>query len=81
MQVNAIIEHDADGFFAYVPSMKGCVSQGGTVEEALENIKEAIELYLEDMEEAEKKLIMKSSDGGSRASWQDPSSKNHQRII
>jgi len=61
MQINAIIEHDADGFFAYVPSMKGCVSQGDTVEEALENIKEAIELYLEDMDEAEKKRIMRKS--------------------
>ena len=54
MQVNAIIEHDADGFFAYVPSMKGCVSTGDTLEEALDNIKEAIELYSEDMEEVEK---------------------------
>jgi predicted RNase H-like HicB family nuclease len=39
MQINAIIEHDRDGFFAYVPALKGCVSQGSTVEDALENIK------------------------------------------
>ncbi|MCD6586201.1 MAG: type II toxin-antitoxin system HicB family antitoxin [Desulfobacteraceae bacterium] len=32
MQINAIIEHDQDGFFAYVPSLKGCVSQGDTLE-------------------------------------------------
>jgi len=35
------------GFSAYVPSLKGCISEGETKEEALKNIKEAIELYLE----------------------------------
>ncbi len=49
MQINTIIEHDQDGFFAYVPSLKGCVSQGDTLDETLENIKEAVELYLEDI--------------------------------
>ena len=57
MQINAIIEHDQDGFFAYVPSLKGCVSQGDTLDEALENIKEAIELYLEDIDDRERKEI------------------------
>jgi predicted RNase H-like HicB family nuclease len=57
MQINAIIEHDQDGFFAYVPSLKGCVSQGNTLDEALENIKEAIELYLEDIGDRERKEI------------------------
>jgi len=61
MHINAIIEHDEDGFFAYVPSMKGCVSQGDTLEEALANIKEAIELYLEDIGTAEKNAILKKS--------------------
>lgn len=32
----------------WVPDLPGCASQGETLEEALENIKEAIELYLED---------------------------------
>ncbi|MEJ7862339.1 MAG: type II toxin-antitoxin system HicB family antitoxin [Pyrinomonadaceae bacterium] len=42
------IEKGEDGFFvASVPSLKGCWSQGKTREEALENIREAIELYLE----------------------------------
>ena len=61
MHINAIIEHDEDGFFAYVPSMKGCFSQGDTMEEALTNIKEAIELYLEDIGESEKIAILKKS--------------------
>jgi predicted RNase H-like HicB family nuclease len=35
------------GFTVYVPSLPGCISEGDTREIALENIKEAIELYLE----------------------------------
>lgn len=35
----------------YVPSLLGCISEGETMEAALENIQEAIELYLEPMEE------------------------------
>ena len=54
MQFNAIVEHDQDGFFAYIPSLKGCVSQGDTLEEALRNIKEALELFLEDMDDKER---------------------------
>ena len=50
MQFNAIIEKDEYGYFAYVPALKGCVSQGDTFEETLKNIKEAIELYIEDLE-------------------------------
>lgn len=34
-----------------VPSLPGCISQGKTIKEALENIKEAIELYLEPEED------------------------------
>ena len=49
MQFNAIFEKDQYGYFVYVPALKGCVSQGDTFEEALKNIKEAIELYLEDL--------------------------------
>ena len=61
MQLNAIIEHDQDGYFAYVPALKGCVSQGDTLEDALENIKEAIELYIEDMEENEISKTLKKA--------------------
>lgn len=38
------------GFTVYVPSMLGCISEGETREEALENIKEAIALYSESPE-------------------------------
>jgi predicted RNase H-like HicB family nuclease len=40
-----VIEKDDRGFYAWYPELKGCQSQGSTLEEA--NIKEAIELYLE----------------------------------
>jgi predicted RNase H-like HicB family nuclease len=35
------------GYTVYVPGLPGCVSEGDTLEEARENIREAIELYLE----------------------------------
>jgi predicted RNase H-like HicB family nuclease len=43
-----IIEKDEDGYFASCPSLQGCYTQGETYEEALENIKDAIRLHLED---------------------------------
>ena len=61
MQINAIIEHDQNGFFAYVPSLKGCVSQGDSLEGVLENIKEASELYLEDIGDEKRNTITKKS--------------------
>ncbi len=47
MKVNVVIEKDKDGYFAFCPELKGCHTQGDTLEEVLENIKEAIKLYLE----------------------------------
>lgn len=48
MNVKVIVEQGEDGYFvAHVPSLKGCWSQGKTSEEALANIREAIDLYLE----------------------------------
>ncbi len=61
MQINAIIEHDENGYFAYVPSLKGCVSQGETLQDSLENIKEAIDLYLDDVSADEKAMALNRS--------------------
>jgi predicted RNase H-like HicB family nuclease len=44
------------GYVVYCPSLPGCYSQGDTVEEALSNIKEAIQLGLEDMRAAGEEL-------------------------
>lgn len=51
MKVNVIIEKDEAGYYvAEVPALPGCLSQGKTYEEAITNIKEAIEGWLEVME-------------------------------
>ena len=42
---------DEGGFTAIVPSLPGCISEGDTRDEALANIREAIELYLESVED------------------------------
>ena len=47
LKFTAIIEGDQDGYYAYCPELKGCQTQGETVEEALANLREAAELYLE----------------------------------
>lgn len=49
MIFNTIVEKDESGYFAYVPEIKGCVSQGKSYEDTIINIKEAAELYLESM--------------------------------
>ena len=48
MKLTVVLEKQQEGgYTVYVPSLPGCISQGETKEEALKNIKEAIELYLE----------------------------------
>lgn len=52
MNVKIIIEpSDEGGFTVIVPSLPGCISEGDSREEAIKNIKEAIELYLEPIED------------------------------
>jgi len=46
-KVSVVIEKDDSGYYAYCPELKGCQTQGDTFEEALANIKEAVELYIE----------------------------------
>ena len=57
-QLNIIIEEDEDGFYAYCPELKGCQSQGDTLEEVQTNITEAVELYLETLSENEKQELL-----------------------
>lgn len=48
MEITVVFEPaEEGGYTAYVPSLPGCISEGNTKEEAIKNIKEAIELYLE----------------------------------
>ncbi|MBW1811722.1 MAG: type II toxin-antitoxin system HicB family antitoxin [Deltaproteobacteria bacterium] len=50
MKYRVIIEQDEDSIFiAEVPALPGCISQGNTRSEAIKNILEAIEVYLESL--------------------------------
>jgi predicted RNase H-like HicB family nuclease len=49
MKVKVVLEPaEEGGYTVYVPSLPGCISEGDTHEDAVKNIKEAIELYLFD---------------------------------
>ena len=48
MKYTVVIEKGREsGYVAYAPALKGCVSQGKTREEALKNVREAMEAYVE----------------------------------
>ncbi|MBS3146440.1 type II toxin-antitoxin system HicB family antitoxin [Candidatus Woesearchaeota archaeon] len=50
MKLRTIIQQDEDGMFiSECPTLPGCISQGKTRKEALENIKDAIKGYLESL--------------------------------
>jgi predicted RNase H-like HicB family nuclease len=52
MKLKVILEPSEEGgYTAIVPSLPGCISEGDTKEETLKNIREAIELYLEPVED------------------------------
>jgi len=44
-----VVEKDEDGYFAFCPELQGCYTQGHSYEQALENIRDAVCLHLEDM--------------------------------
>lgn len=51
LEYTAVFQEEKEGGYSvWVPTLPGCASQGETIEEALKNIKEAIELYLDDVE-------------------------------
>ena len=52
MHIKVILEPSEEGgYTAIVPALPGCISEGNTRQEALRNIREAIELYLEPVED------------------------------
>ncbi len=54
MTFKVVLEPSEEGgYTVYVPALPGCISEGDTLEEALQNIREAIELYLEPASEPE----------------------------
>jgi predicted RNase H-like HicB family nuclease len=57
-KVSVVIEQDEYGCYARCPQLKGCQSQGKTVEETLANIREAIELFLEILPDDERSAAL-----------------------
>ena len=52
MKLKVVLEPSDDGgFTVFVPTLPGCISEGESKEEAVKNIREAIELYLEPVED------------------------------
>ncbi|MBN1698937.1 MAG: type II toxin-antitoxin system HicB family antitoxin [Spirochaetales bacterium] len=52
-KVSVVIEKDEYGYYAYCPELEGCQSQGDNFEEVMENIKEAVEAYMETLSDDE----------------------------
>jgi predicted RNase H-like HicB family nuclease len=53
MQYTVVLRQESDGgFVVTVPSLPGCVTQGDSRQDALKNIEEALEVYIEDVRDA-----------------------------
>lgn len=60
LNYKVLIEQDEDGYYvASVPDLRGCYTQGKTMEEARKNIREVIELVLEDEDVLRRELTYK----------------------
>ena len=57
-RVSVVIEQDEDGFYAYAPELPGCQTQGDTLDEAMGNIREAIDLYIETLDLDERRQLV-----------------------
>jgi len=47
-KISIVVEKDRNGYYVYCPELQGCYSQGGSYEEAVKNIRDAIKLHIED---------------------------------
>ncbi len=62
-KVSVVVEKDESGFYVWCPELKGCQSQGATLEEAMTNIREAVELYLETIpQELQPSILLTETD-------------------
>ncbi|MFZ2071060.1 MAG: type II toxin-antitoxin system HicB family antitoxin [Halobacteriota archaeon] len=60
MELEIVLEQEEEGTYSvHCPALKGCHSQGETREEALRNIQEAIQLYLEVANEKARKEVVR----------------------
>jgi predicted RNase H-like HicB family nuclease len=53
---SVVVEKDEDGYFAFCPQLQGCYTQGDSYEEAVQNIKDAIRLHIEDRIESDEEV-------------------------
>ena len=52
MKLKIVLEPSEDGgYTAYVPALPGCISEGDTADDAMANVREAVELYLEPIDD------------------------------
>ena len=52
MKLKIVLEPSEDGgYTAYVPILPGCISEGDTPDDAMANIREAVELYIEPVDD------------------------------
>lgn len=58
MNIDVVLHKEGNGYWAEVPALKGCFSQGETIEEITENIKEAITAWFSvDIPESDGEVI------------------------
>jgi len=62
MRYAVVIEKTETGYSAWVPDLPGCVSVGRTREEMNRNIREAIELYLDELREQGAPIVAPTTD-------------------
>ena len=60
-KLSVVIEKDGNGYYAFCPDLPGCQTQSRTLDEAMERIKEAAELYMETLS-IEERLTIGSSE-------------------
>ncbi len=61
MKFDIVLEKQKEGgYTVYVPSLPGCISQGETEKEAITNIREAIEMYIEEINSNKLKTMLNS---------------------
>jgi predicted RNase H-like HicB family nuclease len=58
--LQVVVEQDEDGMYiADCPALEGCYTQGKTFEEAMKNIKDVIQMCLEELKEEKKKVDLR----------------------
>jgi predicted RNase H-like HicB family nuclease len=65
-----VMETGEEAYHAYCPSLKGCHTWGRSYDEALANVREAVELYVEDLRESGSRIPVDPEPGG--LEWPTP---------